>query len=144
MKTWLERDGAEAFMVREFLTLPAPFTAFHGLPISREWRIFANEHRVICEHPYWPLDSLEDHVDLGTFSPSWIAERLQEMHRSPEAMPDLQRMAVEAAKACGGSAWSVDFCQDDKGKWWLLDMATMQDSYHWPACSSTESKGESV
>ena len=49
-------------------------------------------------------------------------------------LPDLKAMAIQAARACGGGVWSVDFCQDDARKFWLLDMAVAQDSYHWPGC----------
>jgi hypothetical protein len=46
-----------------------------------------------------------------------------------ECFPD-----APAARACGGGRWSVDFCQDVHGKWWLPDMATAADSFHWPGC----------
>lgn len=61
-------------------------------------------------------------------------EQLAAMHQEPSELPDLKAMAVQAARACGGGVWSVDFCQDDAGKFWLLDMAVAQDSYHWPGC----------
>ena len=40
LKFWLEEEPPEALMVREFLHLDASFTAFNGLPVSREWRFF--------------------------------------------------------------------------------------------------------
>jgi len=42
-------------------------------------------------------------------------------------------MAIEAAKVCDGR-WSVDFARDRSGKWWLIDMALMAASWHWPGC----------
>lgn len=129
-------EYANAIMVRQFLTLPAPFTAFGGLPISREFRIFADGERVICgPHPYWPVGAVEDHVgDV----PDWQL-KLRQMHMiSPVEISELNAMAVRAAAACDGKEWSVDFAQDDAGKWWLLDMATGKDSYHWPGCPRSQ------
>ena len=135
MKLWMQPRGPLAIMVRQFLVLPAPFTAFGGLPISREWRLFADAERVICWHPYWPAEALENYGDR---LPADWHEQLALMHREPGELPDLKAMAVQAARACGGGAWSVDFCQDDTGKFWLLDMAVAQDSYHWPGCQEHE------
>lgn len=134
MKLFLERRGPLAIMVRQFLTLPAPFTCFHGLPISMEWRLFADAEKNYCEHPYWPEEALEDYpIDCA----DWRAE-LAKMHEPPAEMPNLKRMAIEAARACNGGAWSVDFCQDETGKFWLLDMARARDSYHWPGCPAAK------
>lgn len=133
MKFWMERDGPSAFLVRQFLDLEHHFTAFRGLAISREWRYFATAENVICRHPYWPADALEEHVDEAAY-PDWRFW-LQQIHE-PMDSPELDRMAIIAASACGDGAWSVDFCRDVAGKWWLLDMATMRDSYHWPGCQS--------
>lgn len=131
MKFWVG-PSPTAFLVRQFLNLEHHFTAFRGLPISREWRYFATAERVICTHPYWPMESLEGHVDEAAY-PDWQFW-LQQLHEPPSDRKELERMAVVAAGACGDGAWSVDFCRDVDGKWWLLDMATMQDSYHWPEC----------
>lgn len=129
LKFWMERHGPSAFLVREYLKLKAPFTAFRGLPIAREFRFFADAKQVYCWHPYWPADSIEDHRPSVE---NW-RELLADMHRAPEN-PDLWRMATTAAAACGGGKWSVDFCEDVDGKWWLVDMATAGDSFHWPDC----------
>ena len=134
MKFFMEREGPQTMMVREFLDLDATFTAFHGLPIAREWRIFADGEHVICRHPYWPEEALEGHVT----EPGWEAQ-LAALHVWPEGA-GLEAMAVTAAKTCGGAAWSVDFARDKGGKWWLIDMALSGDSYHWPGCENAEAK----
>jgi hypothetical protein len=36
VKFWMSEEQPKAFLVREFLNLDAPFTAFGGLPIARE------------------------------------------------------------------------------------------------------------
>lgn len=126
-----------AFLVREFLDLDSPFTAFRGMPINREWRIFADCERVICEHPYWPAEAIETKHGL----PADWRELLAELHEPPAEMCDLRLMAVRAAMALDGKAWSVDFARDRAGKWWLIDMAPMAVSWHWPGCpTSVEGK----
>lgn len=129
LKMWMERNGPKAFLVRKFLTLDAAFTAFGGLPIAREFRFFADSERVLCWHPYWPVEAIDGH---GPSREDWrqclVAHHVEPQDRS------LWAMAIEAARACGGGEWSVDFCRDTDGKWWLLDMATAMDSYHWPGC----------
>lgn len=127
MKFWMEREGPKAFLVRKFLELDAPFTAFLGLPIAREFRFFADENGVLCFHAYWP----EETIKRPSCS-NW-KELLAELNSTPP--PDsLAIMAVRAATACGGGRWSVDFCKDVRGKWWLLDMARAEDSFHWEGC----------
>jgi len=132
MKSFMQPEGPQVMMIREFLTLDAPFTAFNGLPIAREWRIFANGERAICRHPYWPAEALEEHVTAD----GWEA-KLADMHVWPEDA-GLEAMAVTAARACGGEPWSVDFARDVAGKWWLLDCAIAADSWHWPGCENEE------
>lgn len=132
LKTWLEREGSKAFLVRQFLQLDASFTAFHGLPVAREFRFFADKDHVICWHPYWPAETIEDHRP----STSDWREKLARHHEAPAELHELSRMAMIAAGACGGGTWSVDFCRDVNGKWWLLDMATAADSYHWKGCKA--------
>jgi hypothetical protein len=131
LKFFMERNGPQAFMVREWLDLEHHFTAFRGLPISREWRYFADSEHVICRHPYWPVEALEGHVDEAVY-PDWQFWLSQLNFPTGDGL-DLDEMALRAARACGGR-WSVDFCRDVKGKIWLTDMAVMESSWHWPGC----------
>ena len=133
LKFWTARFGPTSILVREWLNLEYSFTAFRGLPISREWRFFATADRIICAHPYWPADALEDHVDEAAW-PNWRAELAEHNVLNMAQAFNLGEMAKKAAAAAGGGAWSVDFCRDHLGKWWLLDMATMKDSFHWKGC----------
>jgi hypothetical protein len=128
MKFWTEREGPKVFLVRQFLDLDASFAAFDGLPISREWRFFADGEKVQCYHPYWPESALEGRVD----DPLW-REKLSNHHSIPDCFDNLCDMAIGAAGSCGGD-WSVDFAMDKAGKWWLIDMAVKKDSWHWPGC----------
>jgi len=128
LKFWMTGKPPKVFMVRQFLDLDAAFTAFHGLPISREWRFFADGEKVQCFHPYWPEDVLKEQ----NLAEGWDRV-LADHHTMPECFDKLAEMAVMAAGVCGGD-WSVDFAMDKTGKWWLIDMAVKDDSWHWPRC----------
>lgn len=138
MKLWTERHGAKAIMVREFLELDAAFSCFADLPIAREWRFFADPERVLCWHPYWPEFSLMDSFYRG--EPEGWRDILADHHTEPACMDELRALAIRAASVQDGGVWSVDFARDRTGKWWLIDMATMQDSFHWEGCPNSEKR----
>lgn len=97
----------------------AVLPGFADMPLVREWRLFASEKEVTHVQPYWPLGAVLQ--GGGT----------QQMHTDlyPEPVPPaLAEMAVKAAKACGGE-WSVDFLEDNDGRWWLTDMAPAACSF---------------
>lgn len=133
LKFWLEPDATPtAILVREFLTLDAPFTAFSwradqaGHPIAREWRYFADADGVRCRHFYWP-----DHAIDGTGASveDW-QDQLAELQREPPPAY-LDDWAHTAARVCPeAAAWSVDFARDTDGQWWLIDMAEADRSWH--------------
>ena len=130
---------ASAFMLREFLDLDAPFTAFGGLPIAREWRFFADDNHVFCAHPYWPTSSIEENFWNGPEPVDW-RERLAALNEIPAEFEQLSAMAIKAAAACGAFPWSVDFARDRGGKYWLIDMAPMSQSWHWEDCPNNPEK----
>lgn len=142
LKFWIERYGPSAFLVREFLPLEAKFEAFSGLPVNREFRVFSAGLHDLCIHPYWPHDAVDGHVNEGKY-PNW-REDLSLLHQLPDDESDMiQRLAREAVLAiCRAEKriefWSVDFAQDVNGNWWLIDMATAADSYHWPLCMNED------
>jgi len=115
-----------SFLVREFINIPPIFTAFSGLPIGREWRIFASQESVLCEHFYWPQEAFER---LPGLPETWKAD-LEHLAAQRDGIEDLKAMALRAAQAVGHGSWSVDFAQDDSGKWWLIDMALSAASWH--------------
>lgn len=128
-------SGPQAFVVREFLRLDASFTAFHGLPVAREWRFFASLDGIICAHPYWPENTIKFY--RGQTEPRNWRSQLAALHERPplNEWASLELLAVRAAAICGAAPkWSVDFARDVNGKWWLIDMAVMERSWHWPNC----------
>ena len=130
LKTFMHYQKPKALMVREWLNLKHTFTAFHGLAISREWRVFADPFRVICAHPYWPEEAIQGHTD----DPDWQKKLADLQMISPPQLISMGEHAIRAAFAVGGGEWSVDFAEDVNGKWWLTDMALADSSYHWPGC----------
>ncbi len=137
MKFWTAQPP-EAILVREFLTLEAKFEAFSGLPVNREFRVFSAGLHDLCLHAYWPHTAVEEHVDESKY-PNWRAD-LSALHELSDIdRLELQALARQAVLAiCRAEKsigfWSVDFAQDVSGKWYLIDMATARDSFHWPGC----------
>lgn len=130
MKFWLEPEGPSAIMVREWVDFDAPFCAFHGHAISREWRFFADNKSVKCFHPYWPKSSIEF---FSVEQPKGWEEMLYDLHKIPDNIEQLKEYAIAAASKYGCFC-SVDIAMDKAGNWLVVDMATAEDSYHWPGC----------
>ena len=59
---------------------------------------------------------------------------------TPEEVALLSGYASELGRILEGY-WSVDFCCDRDGKWWFIDAAEGNASYHWPDCSVTLEAG---
>jgi hypothetical protein len=118
----------DVWAVREFLPLRSSFLAFDGTPIAREFRIFIRDHNVQCLHPYWPRGSIEnpDRPDWET-----LLARHHELLLSEEAT--LTGLALAVAKQLYGH-WSVDFAQHEDGRWFAIDVAEGDRSFHWPGC----------
>jgi hypothetical protein len=133
LKTFMHYEKPKALMVRQWLDLYSTFTAFHGLPISREFRLFANQSEVVCGHPYWPESAIAGYTD----DPDW-KNKLKELESisSIAQQEYICSIAVKAAKSMGSGTWSVDFAQDVNSQWWLTDMALAESSYHDPSCKN--------
>jgi hypothetical protein len=120
-----------AFVARRMLDLCSSFRAFYGLPIAVEFRAFTRDSRVTCLHPYWTEDVIRR--SFGPKPPDW-PKRLREQNLLSRAASDaLGELAVMAAAALGGS-WSIDFAMDRDLRWWLIDAARAEASWHDPKC----------
>lgn len=145
-----------AFVFREKLDLHTSFTFFLGdMPVSKERRYFVERGSVICHHPYWDVDVFEQAFasedDVAAFlqqtsqdipyTYKFSPERRDEIRQlvqalnteSPDEIDLLSDIASRVSSVLDG-AWSVDFACDVHGKWWLIDMALAQDSWHPNAC----------
>jgi hypothetical protein len=117
-------------VVREYVPMQTVFEAFHGdMPINHEHRYFVRDGGVECRHPYWPMEAFEAAFEQPKAA-DW-KERLKGISDCPH--PEVKEIAGEVALRFK-DWWSVDFSLGNDGKWYLIDMARGEISYHWPGC----------
>ena len=128
LKLWPEAVPA-AILVRQWINIAAPFSAFGGHPIGHEWRYFVSGGAVACRHYYWPQMAIKFFAGL-TPPPDWPTSLLALAHSTPPL--DINALALRAGLALQDrhDGWSVDFAKDDAGAWWLIDMARAERSFH--------------
>jgi len=113
------------FAVREFLKLQSLFTAFDGMPVAREFRIFVKDREALHIQPYWPPTSIRrPSVRDWRYLLGWL-NALESGVREI-----LESLAKRVSSHIGGF-WSVDFAQTVDGDWYLIDMARGELSYCW-------------
>ena len=119
----------EALIFREYISLVAGFKAFYGnMPVAKERRYFINNGKIQCHHPYWPKDAIEspDHEN-------WIKILDEQNSESKVEIELLSNYALMISEVLEGY-WSVDFAFGQNRKWYLIDMAEGQKSFHWLEC----------
>lgn len=114
------------FAVRELIKTKPIGIAFNNMPIAQEVRLFIENGKVVCVHPYWAEEAFKHEKTINS-------EQIKELNSLPQDMAELQQMA-EYVSRCFRLAWSCDFLQDAKGDWWLTDMALANTSYHYKGC----------
>jgi len=119
------------WVARKLLKTSPVFTMFSetGMPIVREFRYFIKGGKILCHHPYWPEEAFKGY----TQDKNWKLKlkQMNELKKSEQKILDI--MAKKIAGKFKGF-WSVDFFQDSKLRWCVIDMATGEDSYHWKGC----------
>lgn len=120
-----------SIVIREFLLLNSTFQAFEGLPIAKERRYFIIDGKVACHHPYWTEEAIQFR---GQEPKDWRALLGYINHETSGEIEFLTAYAEQIPSVIEGN-WSVDFAQDINGKWWLIDMALAEESWH-PACKN--------
>ncbi len=121
------------WVVRELLPVKqAGLCPNYGdMPLVRELRYFSKAGKIVCRHPYWPEEALEQ------------GGAPRELHKELTSFSDLSKadaIAESAAKAIGGD-WSIDLLETERG-WFVIDMAEADKSYHWPDCEMAPAKGD--
>jgi hypothetical protein len=117
----------DVWAVREFLPLEHDFTAFRGMPVAKEYRVFVDARKVLCSHRYWPTGAI-----WNPSRPDW-RECLERLYGDPKADQLLfMPVAWNVAEAFTG-AWSVDIVLH-RGQAIVTDMALAEQSWHWPDC----------
>jgi len=125
----------DGIAVRQFLKLDYRFHAFNGFPVAREFRFFIKNGEVQCRHPYWPASSLQE-----VTSKHWLKKlrAMQGLGSGEQKILDLYSRKISRAVESLGAPdnyWSLDFCIDaEQNNWWLTDMATGDESYHYTSC----------
>lgn len=126
---------AECYYVREWLDLHHEYTAFTGAPIAAELRYFIHDGSVHDYGFYWPEDAIRRpdaddwrdlHHDVRATALSNPLQRRSEMH---------SRTVAEEFDA---GYWSVDFALTDERKWYCIDMARGELSWHPENCDKPE------
>lgn len=128
-----------ALVFREWLVLDSAFTAFKGLPISRERRYFVRDGIVECHHPYWVEEAIARSYLLPT-EKNWRQLLAALNQETPDEFGILGPYAASVGKTLGGY-WSVDFACSQDGFWYLIDMAEGERSWH-PEHDKQRSEGE--
>lgn len=125
-------------VVREFLKLPHDFLAFNGMPVSKEFRYFIKNGKVLCRHPYgFPSCMRNINVPMS----EWMPKLEKLMTLEPETQRVLDTYALAISKAveplkAPDNYWSADFCFVKDREWMLTDMALGDISYHWGTCEN--------
>jgi hypothetical protein len=70
---------------------------------------------------------------VKTFRDDWEARLAAMNDESQEEIALLTALSKRVSAAFDG-AWSLDWAVDTRGKWWAIDMAEAERSFHWPGC----------
>jgi len=138
----LDNNGAcdlvdNAIILRLYIPMFSLFKAFSGkFPVSREMRYFIRNGKVQCKHWYWFDEVLKKQgrpEDKEWESKLKIINTLTE-----DSEKRINQYLDLVCKKFPEGYWSVDFCQGKDGKWYLLDMARGEVSFHYPTCKFAE------
>lgn len=124
----------DVWVIRELLPTRPAFTAFKDMPIVKERRYFIQDGRTVCRHPYWPAEAFSERYSRA---PDGWREQLDAMNNETMGeWAELTELSDRVGAAIGGD-WSIDWLWTDRG-WYLTDMATAGDSFHWAGCAKAE------
>lgn len=123
------------WVVREMLEVEAPFTAFKGMPVSKERRYFVDDGAVTGHHPYWPPGAVAEGTPRratgGALEAAEWKALLAPLNEEPPAeVAELTTLSERVAAVVPG-AWSVDWLWSPGRGWVLIDMAHAERSFVW-------------
>jgi hypothetical protein len=116
--------------LRKLIPTKPIFTAFNGFPVTREFRAFFRDHKLECIHPYWPLDSLDGYNK----DKNWRSKLLRMNRLTRKEVDYLATMTEHVGEHFEGW-WSLDWLYSEDKKWYAIDMAKGEDSFHWEGCT---------
>ncbi|GAB1537039.1 hypothetical protein ADMFC3_26700 [Geovibrio sp. ADMFC3] len=119
--------------VREVLPVTRYFVAerYGNLPISKEVRAFIRDGAVQCVHPYWPSEAIKQGMTAISSTFDAVYESLCEINENDKKQID--NILASIGPVFKGY-WSVDMLKSANGKWYLIDMAAGDLSFHWESC----------
>lgn len=131
----------DIWVVRELLPTKPVFTAFHNMPICREFRCFIKDAEIQCIHPYWPKDVLKEQGWRGSAvtPPKWEEKYEKLLSLTFSEKKDIEILASTVGSVVGGE-WSIDILDTERG-WYVTDMAVADQSWHWPFCEFAKERG---
>jgi len=115
---------------RSFIELNSGFTAFNKLPIAPERRYFVKDGEVLCHHPYWPEEAIQN-----ASREIWIPKLNAINFEYRDEIIILTTFSETISKAVPG-CWSVDFAKAKDGTWYFIDMADARLSWHPEDCKN--------
>ncbi|MEM9150634.1 MAG: hypothetical protein AAGB19_09295 [Cyanobacteria bacterium P01_F01_bin.3] len=125
----------DLWVVREYLQPQSFFTAFDGLPISREVRIFCEQGIATQWQPYWPEHAIADCRHHAEPLPDDWRDRLAELNDiSYDDLAHLKDASELATRIEGMHKydWSIDWLWTEARGWVCIDMAEKHRSYKSP------------
>jgi hypothetical protein len=125
----------DSIVVREFIYLDYRFEAFDGLPIGCERRYFIKDGEVVCHHPYWIEDAIRFYRQSKRWENTTWRKWLQELNTESDIEIRILTNYAEMVAFVLDGAWPIDFARDKGGKYWLIDMAQAEQSWH-PPCKN--------
>jgi hypothetical protein len=127
----------DVWCVREMLpvTPVATLTSYGDMPLVREVRVFIEDGKVACIHPYWPEGSIRQGIHPQATEAVAQAVVSGAKLSQAEALPALFLAEKVAPVFAGDGAWSVDLLETRNG-WFVTDIAVAGESYHWPDCAN--------
>lgn len=129
--------GIDEIVIRHFITYDRQNTPciYNGLPLRPEFRVFYDfdDRTPIFTANYWDYDYVYPHLYEATDKIIFEHERecIESVFNAhKEQVEKMVAHAMAKVKGLHGQ-WSVDILLDERGKFWLIDMAVAQRSAYW-------------
>ena len=124
----------DVWSVRKYIPMKSICKLFSGeMPIGKERRFFIKDKEILCHHNHWPPFLLEGKCSILEWE---ILNRELQITESEENI--LKKIAGCIALSFD-EFWSLDFSLGADGKWYAIDMALGECSFHCPGCSKDNS-----
>lgn len=129
--------GIHEIVVREFIEYDRQNTPciYEGLPLRSEFRVFYdfNTREPLYTVNYWDYDYCYPHLYEATDKIIFEHEREKIENAFEKNKNKVQQLVADAMKNVEGldGKWSIDVLLDEKGGFWLIDMAVAQQSAYW-------------